>query len=80
MRGANLRGSRFQEALLQGTLLQGADLRGADLRHVHLRFTDLEGAFFDQRTRFPPDFDPYWAGMQLWISATPSPEATPPTV
>ena len=55
---------------LRGAALRGADLRGADLRDVNLTNADLEytfllGAFYDESTVWPDDFNPVAAGAML---------------
>jgi uncharacterized protein YjbI with pentapeptide repeats len=77
--GACLRAASLRGAALRGANLTGADLRDADLSpnnlgsRTDLQFADLteavfEGANFSQaeyndRTRFPSDFDPALHGM-----------------
>ena len=39
------------------------DLQGADLRDCNLFRTNLEGAQYDERTRFPDHFFPKQAGL-----------------
>jgi uncharacterized protein YjbI with pentapeptide repeats len=73
-RNACLRGAILQGARLRGSDLEGADLgldkaggstdlQGADLRDCNLFRTNLEGAQYDERTRFPDHFFPKQAGL-----------------
>lgn len=51
--GASLRGADLSRADLRGTCLNGADLRFARLGEA-----DLTGATYNEKTRWPSDFDP----------------------
>jgi Pentapeptide repeats (8 copies) len=76
---ADLSNATLIADLRRGTL-RGADLRGADLRRAMVRHphpekadpdaiereaTDFEGARYDERTRWPDDFDPSRVGAVL---------------
>lgn len=54
---ANLRGANLNEADLRDAYLVGADLRETDLSH-----TNLNGAMYDDSTKWPDGFDPTQAG------------------
>jgi uncharacterized protein YjbI with pentapeptide repeats len=78
MIGANFRDASFYEAGLYGVVipesLRSADLRGTDLRRASLSGTDLrearlsgarlEGATYDDQTKWPKGFDPVKAGAR----------------
>ena len=57
--GARLRGCRFV-----GSTMKGASFKGADLSKSDPSGTELAGATFDCKTRFPPGFSPAAAGMR----------------
>jgi uncharacterized protein YjbI with pentapeptide repeats/endonuclease YncB( thermonuclease family) len=66
LRGADLRGADLRGAILTGADLRlallNADLRGAvlaaDYRNAQLTGVGLQGARWDDQTRWPPGFDP----------------------
>src|SRR5437870_3893490 len=63
LRGANLRGwdlaaIDFGRADLRGAEMNHANLVGARLDRANLGDADLSGARFDQRTEWPPGFEP----------------------
>ena len=71
---ADLRGATLDRAICRNTNFRGANmgrdnlggrtiLRGADLRTADLIDTVLDGAVYDNGTKFPPDFDPRQHGM-----------------
>lgn len=67
LRDADLSGANLRDADLRWTNLTGADLRGANLSRSNLRDADLRGAFlrgayYDNDTKWPEDFDPQVAG------------------
>jgi hypothetical protein len=62
-RSADLRHTRFSQSSLVASDLGFSDLRGADLSQADLRSARLEGACFDDKTRFPPDFSTVRFGM-----------------
>jgi uncharacterized protein YjbI with pentapeptide repeats len=63
LRHANLEGIRMREADLRRVDLAGANLRGAHLLNTDLSGAKLQDAYFDDSTRFDPDFDPLGVGM-----------------
>jgi len=68
--GANLRGCDLSFADLSEANLENADLRGAmlfsaNLRTANLQGTHLEKADCDHNTRFPANFDPLVAGVNM---------------
>jgi Pentapeptide repeats (8 copies) len=60
LRGADLHGADLRGANLTGARLQEADLRGADLRHASLFGANLRGALYDDATRWPVGFSPWY--------------------
>ncbi len=58
LKGANLHGADLEEAYLHKALLHGADLR-----QTKLTATLIESAYYDETTKFDPNFDPIAAGM-----------------
>lgn len=56
--GADLRGAEMEQTVLMGARLRNADLRGANLTGTFLKTVDLEGALYDDRTRWPARFQP----------------------
>ena len=70
LNGANLRGCDLSFADLSEANLENADLRGAmlfsaNLRTANLQGTHLEKADCDHNTRFPANFDPIVAGVNM---------------
>ncbi|HXZ70197.1 MAG TPA: pentapeptide repeat-containing protein, partial [Streptosporangiaceae bacterium] len=57
---ANLSEAKLEETAFPRTILRGADLTGCDLSS-----TILDGARYDQQTRWPVGFDPVAAGAKL---------------
>jgi hypothetical protein len=55
----------FFEAKPAGTALSRASLHGADLTGCDLSETILDGARYDQQTRWPDGFEPVAAGAKL---------------
>ncbi|MEU7803938.1 pentapeptide repeat-containing protein [Micromonospora arborensis] len=58
LEGARLVNAKLNNAHLQGADLQHVDLRGADLTGACLNGANLTGVHFDQRTKWPMDFNP----------------------
>jgi uncharacterized protein YjbI with pentapeptide repeats len=72
--GADLRGAALERAVCRGARFRGADLgrdnldarttlQGADLSTADLHDAKLEGAVYDDDTRFPEGFMPQAHGM-----------------
>jgi uncharacterized protein YjbI with pentapeptide repeats len=66
--GANLTGADLTNADLTNADLGGANLTNAHLNGVHLNGVDLSraflrGAYYDNTTKFPPEFSPGKRGM-----------------
>lgn len=55
--GADLRGAELLGALMVGAVLREADLRGVDLSGVLLNRVELGEAIFDEKTKWPDDFE-----------------------
>ncbi|HEX5270936.1 MAG TPA: pentapeptide repeat-containing protein [Gemmataceae bacterium] len=66
LRGCDCRGATFVGADLDGATLDGADLCGADFSTANLRDAGLDGARYDEKTRWPRGFGAraalVWAG------------------
>lgn len=62
----------MQGANLQNASLADASLQGADLREAQLEGICLKGAFYDENTRFEPNFAPLIRGMKLLAEKAPS--------
>jgi uncharacterized protein YjbI with pentapeptide repeats len=65
LRGCDLSFSDLSQANLQNTDLRGAMLFSANLRTANLQGTHLEKADCDHNTRFPANFDPIVAGVNM---------------
>ncbi len=63
LQGASLRGARLIGVDLLSANLSGADLSDADLEDAHLSWARLRGAKYNDRTRWPEDFDHIAAGV-----------------
>ena len=62
LRRASLFSANLRDANLEGADLSGADLREADFTRANLHRAILNGARYDQKTRWPDGFDPEAAG------------------
>jgi len=62
LQGAHLRGACLVGADLLSANLSGADLSDADLEYAHLSWARLRGTKYNDRTRWPSDFDLVAAG------------------
>ena len=67
--GSDLRGALFVDTkLVRANLtkadLRGADLKGADLSYANTTSTDFRGAIYDDKTKFPQDFDLKLEGLE----------------
>lgn len=67
-----LRGARLVRADVAYADLCGADLRGADLR-ARLGGANLQGARYDETTRWPSSFHPAQHGAVTATEAVPAP-------
>lgn len=65
LRGAILEDADLSDAILEGANLSGAVLWGADLSGAALGGADLSGAKSDASTRWPHDFDPTAADVDV---------------
>lgn len=70
LEAADLRNADLRRANLGGVVLRGANLRGADLSEADLRGADLDEAdlrdtIADDKTTWPPGFDPRANGVQF---------------
>jgi uncharacterized protein YjbI with pentapeptide repeats len=66
LRGMDLHGAEFPGASFRDADLRSANLRGADLSGAKgLISTDLTGAIYDARTRWPKGFDPQQHGAVM---------------
>lgn len=63
LRDADLRSAILTRADLTRANLGASDLRGADMRWACLRDAVLQGAIYDEGTRFPVGFEPEAMGM-----------------
>ncbi len=54
--GLNFRDCNFANANLFGSDMRGTDVRGANLSTADLHRTNLEGAIYNDETRFPAEF------------------------
>jgi uncharacterized protein YjbI with pentapeptide repeats len=64
LRGAALIYADLRDSDLEGADLRGSRLGGATLCRARLRSVKLEGALYDDATRWPPGFDPTRRGAR----------------
>ena len=63
MQNADLRHAWFADCAMAYAKLQNANLCGADLsKAISLKLARLQGAIYDQSTRWPPKYDPVHYG------------------
>jgi uncharacterized protein YjbI with pentapeptide repeats len=58
LEGANLEAANLPQAILRNVDLTNTDLRGANLTEAQIEDIILNGATYDDSTRWPADFDP----------------------
>jgi Pentapeptide repeats (8 copies) len=65
LQSADLKGVNLQKAYLHKAYFDRADLRKANLQQACLEGAFLEGAYYNETTKFDRDFNPVAAGMVL---------------